>query len=316
MGKTIVTLVYRTEPAATLAEVPSYRFVVFIAIYLCQLFVIMTTAKLSGAKLAKILKGVRALVPYYKETGEDSKDAFRHIERKFDHEFQTTITSSGIKCVSGPPLEKFASGVMAIMIGRHYDKLQWIRYGERRYDLTVKLGEERLPAISEGVLLSTKDYSHVTKEAILKQLEKYKGLIEQRKPTCNDCLVGQSISEMPKDVHKCTLYAICYSITLKNFNPPLIDLDVLCGAKFHLRTFTEDFGRALGTEAHIAKLHRRVHGPFQDEDAIHSYAVSWKQFKEIDALHKKAVYEYTRKMQAMHGQLLSTLSVKAPYRQK
>lgn len=245
-------------------------------------------------KTKNVLSSLKALVPLYKEAGETNAEFLANLRRKLEHELDINFTATKIECIAAIPLDSFASGVCTVEIGRFNDKIKWIKLGERRYDLTVKLGEARTFGNSDGQCIKTSPFGHVTKDAVLEQLAKYKGVFEQKK-THRSVWNTESTHQHESSDNVNAIYsltAICHEITLKKFEPPFIEMDVYCGANFHLSDFTFELAKALGTDAFVLKRHRKVQGPFTENDAIRSYEVSWKTLQEATALYHKRFSQY------------------------
>nr|XP_009498427.1 PREDICTED: probable tRNA pseudouridine synthase 1 [Phalacrocorax carbo] len=57
-----------------------------------------------------------------------------------------------------------------------------------------------------------------------------------------------------------------YSLSLRQFQPPLFTLDVECGGGFYVRSLVSDIGKELSTCATMQELTRTKHGPFTLEE--------------------------------------------------
>ncbi|XP_060097550.1 pseudouridylate synthase TRUB1 isoform X3 [Heteronotia binoei] len=122
-----------------------------------------------------------------------------------------------------------------------------------------------LDSAATGVL------DQITKEELENVLQKFTGSIMQVPPLYSALKKdGQRLSTLitkGKTVEaKPARPVIVYSLSLKNFKPPLFTLDVECSGGFYVRSLVNDIGRELSSCASVQELTRTKQGPFTLEE--------------------------------------------------
>lgn len=174
-------------------------------------------------------------------------------------------------------LDAAATGLMVVLIGAATRSLDYLDEGRKIYEMTVVMGEETDSGDKEGVLIRSADISHLSEESIREALEKYHGVMDQLPP---------HYSAIKKD--GVPLYRLArkgifpevsprkieiFSLTLKSWAPPLLELDLECSRGTYARAVARDLGNDLGVGGRLEKLRRTASGSFRLEDAISVEAV-------------------------------------------
>ena len=68
------------------------------------------------------------------------------------------------------------------------------------------------------------------------------------------------------DIPKRTVYVD--RAVLKGYDWPLLDVEVVCGKGFYVRSMARDLGGMLGTGGHLASLRREAVGPYTLQQAV------------------------------------------------
>lgn len=85
---------------------------------------------------------------------------------------------------------------------------------------------------------------------------KYKG-----KRLYNLARRGLTVPRQPREIE-------IFQIELMKFDPPLVDLRLVCSKGTYVRQICEDIGKLLGCGAYQSKLNRIRIGPFKIEEAV------------------------------------------------
>ncbi len=169
-------------------------------------------------------------------------------------------------------LDPAASGLIVILIGSGTRTLDYLDERRKSYTLTVRLGEESDTCDREGTVIRSEDPTGIEASQILKVLEHYRGVIDQVPPHYSAikkegtplyklARKGVFPSLEPRKVEIFSLSMICW-------NPPFLDLDLVCSKGTYARSLARDIGRDLGVGGRLDSLRRTAGGPFNVEDAL------------------------------------------------
>ena len=158
-------------------------------------------------------------------------------------------------------LDPNATGVLPVLLGSATKAQDLISNHGKSYTADFKLGLRTDTLDIWGSVIETREAS-VTKEAVQKALEAFRGAISQVPPMYSALkkdgkrlydLARQGI-EIEREPRKITVY----SLTLDAFDEEKQEgtLTVSCSKGTYIRTLTDDLGRALGTGAVMTALRR------------------------------------------------------------
>ena len=195
-------------------------------------------------------------------------------------------------------LDPFATGVLAIVVGRATRLAQFISGVEKEYEAVVRLGYatdtgditgKPIPVAADhsGTASNqTGNRGHGwTKEQIEAALESLRGEIDQIPPMYSAKKQGgrklYELAREGKEVERKPLKVCIYKFEpinvasearadlLKDNRDGTFDFEVRveCSAGTYIRTLAEDFGKRLGVGAHLAELRRTRVGDFQIQRA-------------------------------------------------
>jgi tRNA pseudouridine55 synthase len=169
-------------------------------------------------------------------------------------------------------LDPLATGVLPIFFGRTTKFCQYCIDADKGYIATVKLGIATTTGDAEGDIVKTLAVD-VSSSLLQKTLKSFCGLIDQV-PSIYSALKykGKKLYEYARqgiDVPIAKRSINIYKIELLDYNSSdTFTIKVYCSKGTYIRTLAEDIGIALGTVAHITKLHRFKAGDFLDADTI------------------------------------------------
>jgi tRNA pseudouridine55 synthase len=163
-------------------------------------------------------------------------------------------------------LDPLASGLLPICLGEATKVSGFLLDADKHYWVSCRLGVRTSTADAEGEVLETRSVTDVTEGRLREVMESFKGEIEQVPPMYSAvkhqgkrlyALARQGV-EVERQPRRVTIHAI----ELREFRPPLVEIDVHCSKGTYIRTLVEDIGTALGCGAHVADLRRYGVGPY------------------------------------------------------
>lgn len=178
-------------------------------------------------------------------------------------------------------LDPFATGVLALLIGRATRLAQFLAGADKEYEAVIRLGFATDTGDVDGRPLSTtgeyeKHQITWTREAIQTALRQMCGEVRQIPPMYSaKKRHGQKLYEMARRGEEIEREPVCVTVhafapagtdgpLLKDNQDGTVDLvvRVVCSAGTYVRTLAEDFGKLLGIGAHVAELRRTRAGDF------------------------------------------------------
>ncbi len=165
-------------------------------------------------------------------------------------------------------LDKFASGLMLVMIG-HATKLNSVfsSFG-KRYIATIKFGEETDTLDPEGEVIATSGIPSFddVQESVMSFLGPqmqvppvYSALHVDGKRAYIEARKGRDVS-MPSRVIE------IYSISLLSYSDGIAVIDVSVSKGTYIRSLARDIARRINCRAHLIALERTEIGPFSYDD--------------------------------------------------
>jgi tRNA pseudouridine55 synthase len=169
-------------------------------------------------------------------------------------------------------LDPLASGLLPIALGEATKTVPFVMEGRKRYQFTVRWGEERDTDDAEGRVEATSD-GRPRADEISALIPRFTGRIAQVPPRFSAIKVdgeraydlareGETVelAERPIEIHRLELIAT-----------PDADHSLLaaeCGKGTYVRALARDMGRALGCFGHVCALRRTGVGPFTEMHMI------------------------------------------------
>ena len=191
-------------------------------------------------------------------------------------------------------LDPFATGVLAIMVGRATRLAQFLSGVEKEYEAVIRLGYatdtgdrtgQPIPASQDAVGPARLVSEEAAKE-IEAALAALRGEIDQVPPMFSAKKQGgrrlYELARRGEEVERKPVSVCIYEFEpisvaskptqelLKDNRDGTFDFEVrvVCSAGTYVRTLAEDFGKRLGVGAHLAELRRTRAGDFRIQNAI------------------------------------------------
>jgi tRNA pseudouridine55 synthase len=181
-------------------------------------------------------------------------------------------------------LDPFATGVLVLLIGKATRLAQFVG-SEKEYEAVFRLGFATETGDASGARLESTNPNverPLSNEEIERALAPLRGVIRQIPPMYSAKKKGgrklyqlaRSGESIPRDAVSVTVYALEPTgdrshLIIRNADGTAdLKVRVVCSAGTYVRTLADDFGRLVGTPAHLAELRRTRAGDFAITNAI------------------------------------------------
>lgn len=183
-------------------------------------------------------------------------------------------------------LDPLATGVLVLCLGSAARLSEYVMDTTKGYRARIHFGVSTTTYDAEGQITAQHDASHLTRQHIENALPAFLGDQQQIPPMYSAIKQGgrklydlarrgQTVERPPRPVHIAAL-------TIVDWSPPALTLDVTCSAGTYIRSLAFDLGAALGVGAHLAGLVRTASGSFTLANAVALDALlisdNWPQF--------------------------------------
>jgi len=169
-------------------------------------------------------------------------------------------------------LDPIATGVLPICFGQATRVVQFLMDSSKTYLAEIELGVTTDTFDRQGRIVQQEDSSSVTVTQIKEVLAAFRGTIKQIPPIYSAlkqhgrrsyelARAGIPIKLKPRHVE-------ITNLEIKNYQAPLITINVECGKGTYIRSLAHDIGQYLGCGAHLKNLIRLRCGSFHVEDAL------------------------------------------------
>ena len=197
-----------------------------------------------------------------KPYGITSMDVVRRIKR----------VSGQRRVGHGGTLDPIATGVIPVCIGLATRLMEDVVGGSKSYLATIELGASTDTYDALGEVTDRGDSSQVLLPDIESALSQFTGNILQVPPMYSALKrngkrlydLARAGMEIEREARPVNIDAI----TLEDWTPPVITLQIDCGKGFYVRSLAHDVGQALGCGGHLRALSRLQSGAFTIEDAL------------------------------------------------
>lgn len=168
-------------------------------------------------------------------------------------------------------LDPFASGVMVMLVGRHYTRLSdRFLSADKEYRARIQLGVTTDTYDLDGIKIFESELVP-SRDALEAVIERYQGEIEQIPPMFSAKKVnGQKLYELARKGKTIERKAVKVKVStwLLKYEYPYVDIRVCCSKGTYVRSLAHDIGEALGCGAHLVSLQRTRSGSFHLADCL------------------------------------------------
>ena len=142
---------------------------------------------------------------------------------------------------------------------------------DKEYIAGITLGSTTPSFDLETEVNQTYPYEQITREKLDSVLPIFTGEFEQAPPIFSakqiDGKRAYTLARQGEDFTLKKNRVVIHELEVLAFNPPLIELRILCGKGTYIRSLANDLGAALHSGAHLSSLRRTKIGEFQVNDA-------------------------------------------------
>lgn len=207
-------------------------------------------------------RNVNGILLLNKPVGLTSNDALQQVKRLY-YARKAGHTGS---------LDPLADGLLPICFGSATKLSAFLLDADKHYRVRVRLGVTTITGDREGEVVETRSTEAVTEMALGPVLRRFTGEISQMPPMYSALKhKGQRLYALARqgiEVEREPRLVTIRRLELLAFEPPEIELDVLCTKGTYVRTLAEDIGNALGCGGHVSALTRTGVGPYSADRMV------------------------------------------------
>jgi tRNA pseudouridine55 synthase len=164
-------------------------------------------------------------------------------------------------------LDPCAKGVLVVGVGRAATRrLGTVAGTEKEYVTRIRLGWRSTTDDREGEKEEVSVSAIPTEDRILEALASFEGIIDQRPPVFSAVKVGgraaYKLARAKKQIDLSTRPVEAKVVELIRYEWPFVDVRLVTGSGFYVRSFARDLGEALGTGGYVEQLERTRVGEF------------------------------------------------------
>jgi len=169
-------------------------------------------------------------------------------------------------------LDPMASGVLPICVGQATRVAEYLSESGKAYQAEITFGVITDTYDAEGIVLSEKDASALSREQIEEMLPTFLGLQMQQPPRYSAIKIqGQPAYKLARAGEEVTLALRPIEIIqlqVLAWNSPRLSLAVECSKGTYIRSLANDLGNTSGYGAYLSALIRTRSGPFSLKESI------------------------------------------------
>ena len=199
------------------------------------------------------------LILLHKQPGVTSFDALRDIKRALN---------TGKAGHTGT-LDKFAEGLLLVLIGRALKLSQWFTHCDKQYEGVMRFGAETDTLDPEGDVIA--EAPAPNRGAVEAALAQFRGDIEQAPPAYSaihiDAERASALARRGDAPVMRKRPITIYKLELLSWEPPLARIFVHCSSGTYIRSLARDIALAVNSRAHLTALVRTQVAGFKLEDA-------------------------------------------------
>ena len=169
-------------------------------------------------------------------------------------------------------LDPIATGVLPICFGQATRLMEYLVDGRKIYRAEFTLGAATDTYDAYGSETHSGGWEAVTQAQVEAQFPMFTGVILQQPPMYSALKhEGKRLYELARagiEVEREAREVVVHQMTLLDWAPPKLTVEVECGRGFYMRTLAHELGVALGCYAYLSELERAQAGAFTLDDAI------------------------------------------------
>lgn len=206
------------------------------------------------------------VLPIDKPYGWTSADVVRKIKAGLRR-----IGYKKIKIGHAGTLDPLATGILLICIGKATKQAESLQAQPKEYLAEIELGATTPSYDLEHEVDERYPYTHITREAVIKVLDSFKGVQQQIPPVFSaKAIDGKRAYKYARNGEEVEMKAAeieIYDITLEKFELPSITVRMRCSKGTYVRALARDIGLRLESGGHLTALRRTANANFTEEEA-------------------------------------------------
>lgn len=194
------------------------------------------------------------------------------LVNKVKHIIRQRLMLKKLKIGHAGTLDPLATGLMILCTGKETRSIEKYQALAKEYIARICLGATTPSFDLETSIDAAYPVDHIRKQDVEKILAGFIGIQLQIPPAFSARFIngtraykmarkGESIELQPKEI-------AVHSISLRNFDLPVIEIQVLCSKGTYIRSLARDIGFELGSGAHLVGLTRIRIGEFLLKNAL------------------------------------------------
>ncbi|MFC2020184.1 tRNA pseudouridine(55) synthase TruB [Chloroflexota bacterium] len=169
-------------------------------------------------------------------------------------------------------LDPAATGVLPVCFGQGTRVIEFLVNTTKAYRAEIELGVATDTYDATGKITQTGDPSGVSRDQLDSELSTFCGSIQQIPPLYSALKhQGKPLYELARAgimVERDSRPVTIYSLEIRDWQPPVVTIEVVCGKGTYIRSLAHDLGQILGCGANLKSLVRLRCGLFDIRDAI------------------------------------------------
>ena len=169
-------------------------------------------------------------------------------------------------------LDPFATGVLAVCLGKATRLARFLADGEKVYRATIRLGFATTTDDATGDPIGEAVPVHLDPRALAEALARFTGSFDQVPPSYSAKHVGgRRLYELARRGETATRRAVpvtVHAIEVLGAARDLVEIEVRCATGTYIRALGRDLGESLGVGGHLTALRRLRSGAFGLELAV------------------------------------------------
>ena len=186
-------------------------------------------------------------------------------------------------------LDKFASGLLVVLIGRGLKLIPLFSSCVKEYTGTIRFGSETDTLDPEGLIIAQGPIP--SEEAIKSSLAGFRGEIFQEPPHYSALHIGgkraHELARGGKAFKMPSRPITVFSLELISYTPPDAVIFVRVSPGTYIRSLARDIALACGSRAHLAALKRTAVGAFRLEASVEDSGEDEKLINALRPLDRK-----------------------------
>lgn len=168
-------------------------------------------------------------------------------------------------------LDPLATGVLVVCVGPATRLIRYVQQMQKTYRATFLLGRQSVSDDTETPVVPADQAPLVDRSAFEAALPSFVGEISQRPPAYSAKKVdGQrayAIARAGQEVSLPASRVRVDTLSILEYDYPKLQLEIVCGSGFYVRSLGRDLAAAVGTTAVMSALQRTAVGCYRAEEA-------------------------------------------------